>query len=49
MRPNSDVVNVQRPTSAQFSMFSDPLGGPGFEQPAAPLTAPHTDVLPPAA
>ncbi|WP_407066818.1 DUF6538 domain-containing protein [Extensimonas sp. H3M7-6] len=30
-------------------MFSDPLGGPGSEQPTAPLTASHIDVLPPAA
>lgn len=50
MRLNFEVVHVQHPTSAQFSMYSDLLGEPSSEQPTAPLTAPltdpHTDVLP---
>lgn len=48
MRLNFEVVHVQHPTPAQFSMFSDPLVGPGSKQPTGPLTVPDNDVLPPA-
>ena len=49
MRLNFEVVHVQHPTPAQFSMFSDALDGSGSQQPTGPLTVPNADVLPPAA
>lgn len=49
MRLSFEVVHVQHPTPAQFSMFSTPLDGPGSEQPTRPLTVLDADVLPPAA